>query len=145
MRYLPVLVVLILAGCASLDSDLQSADGKCTQGATMTVFVTCLNSAEEPVWQKDAPDNLPGYRTFAAARMALAQDLDNGKITAAQFRDGAAQARAKFSALLAQNAHTQQEQAEAQRAQDAVQQMQQQMPPAGPDGMGMGMNNNMNM
>jgi hypothetical protein len=144
MRYLSVLAALILAGCASLDSDLQSADGKCTQGAAMTVYVRCLDSAEEPIWQKDAPDNLPGYRTFAAARMALAQDLDSGKINAAQFRDGAAQARAKFNAVLAQNAHSQQAQAEAQRAQDALQQMQQQMPPAD-DGMtnSMGMKNNM--
>jgi hypothetical protein len=138
MRYLILGGILILAGCASLDSDLQSADAKCVQTAAMTVFVTCLDTMEEPVWQKDAPDNLPGYRTFAAARMALAQDLDNGKITAAQFRDGAAQARANFSALLAQNARTQQQQAELRRAQDTMQQMQQRPPATGLDGMPMG-------
>jgi hypothetical protein len=137
MRYLFVGFVLILAGCASLDSDLQSADVKCAPTATMTVFVTCLNSAEEPIWQKDSPNNVPGYRTFAAARMVLAQDFDSGNITAAQFRDGAAQARAKFSALLAQNTSTQQQRAEQQRAQDALQDMEQRMPAAGIDGMGM--------
>lgn len=143
MRYLFVGVVLTLAGCVSLDSDLQSADVKCSPAAAMTVFVACLNSTEEPVWQKDSPDNLPGYRTFAAARMVLAQDLDSGKISAAQFRDGATQARAKFSALLAQNARTQQQRAEQQRTQDALQEMEQRIPAAGIDGMGM--NNRMGM
>jgi len=138
MRYLSVLAALILAGCASLDSDLQSADAKCVQAAAMTAFVTCLDSMEDPVWQKDAPDNLPGYRTFAASRIALARDLDNGKITAAQFRDGAAQARAKFSALLAQNARTEQQQADLQRAQNAMQEMQQRPPATGLDGAAMG-------
>ena len=137
MRYLSVLVALILAGCASLDSDLQSADAKCAPTAAMMTFVTCLNSMEYPIWQKASPDNIPGYRTFAAARIVLAQDLDSGKITAAQFRDGAVQARAKFSALLAQNARTEQQRAELQRTLDTMQEIQQRPPVTGIDGMGM--------
>jgi hypothetical protein len=142
MRYLVVGAALILAGCASLSSDLHSVEAKCVPGAVMTEFVTCLNSAEEPVWQKDAADDLPAYRTFAAARMALAQDLDNGKITATQFQGGLAQARAKFNALLAQNASTRQQQAEQQRMQE-MQDMQRAMP--APPMNGMGMNGGMGM
>jgi hypothetical protein len=142
MRTLILGGALMLAGCASLDSDLTAADARCTQGSAMTAFVTCLNQAEEPVWQKEAPASLAGYRSFAAARMALAADLDSGKITAAEFKDGAAAARAKFSTALAQNARAAQEQAQAQAAQDALQQMQQQQPTEmdGRNSMG-GMNN----
>ncbi len=142
MRFLAMPAVILLAGCASLDSDLKSADSKCTPGSAMTAFVTCLNGMEEPVWQKDAPDHVADYRRFAAARMSLALDLDSGKISATQFRDGAAAARATFSAHL----RTGQQQAASQRAEDDMQQMLQHSPPPGADGMGMGMGmNNMGM
>lgn len=134
MRYLVLGGMLILAGCASLDSDLKSAQAKCTLTGTMTVYVTCLNDADEAVLRKDSPDNAPGYATFAAARLELAKNLDSGKITGAQFQGGVEQARAKLAVLLAQDAARRQQQADAQRAQDALQNMK---PLAGMDATGM--------
>jgi len=146
MRYLPVLAVCVLAAsCASLESDLKTADAKCPQVSAMAAFVACLNQNEEPVWRHDAPEAMADYQTFAAARMALAEDLDSGKITPAQFRDGAAAARTRFSALMAESAKSQQNRAQAQRAEDDMQQMMQHTPPAGMDGMGMGGMNSMGM
>jgi hypothetical protein len=85
------------------------------------------------------------YQTFAAARMALAEDLDSGKITPTQFRDGAAAARTRFSALMAESAKSQQSHAQAQRAEDDMQQMMQHTPPAGMDGMDRGGMNSMGL
>ncbi len=53
-----------------------------------------------PQRKKDSPDDATAYQDFAAARLGLAQNLDSGKITAAQFTKGTADARAKFAAAL---------------------------------------------
>ena len=138
MRYLVLGVTLILAGCASsLDADLKSAQAKCTATGTMTVFVTCLNDADEQVWRKDSPQDAPGYTAFAAARLDLAKNLDSRKITETQFRDGVDQARVKFLALVAQNAGIRRQQDEQRRMQDMLQNIQK---PVAPNG---GMNNSM--
>ena len=123
MRYLVPAGMLILAGCASLDSDLKSAQTKCSLTGMMTLYVTCLNDADEAVLRKDAPDDVQGYRTFAAARLDLAKKLDGAKITGAQFQDGVAQARANLAVTLAQDAGKRQQAAQAQRTQDALQNM----------------------
>jgi hypothetical protein len=133
-----VLAPLVLAGCASLSSDLQSAEAKCTPAPAMTGFVTCLNSMDEPVWQKESPENEPAYRDFAAARLSLAEDLDSGKITPQQFSRGTADARAKFAALLISNARARQAQLDHQRAEEEVDGLQK-MPTMGASGMGGGM------
>ena len=138
MRYVPVLAALLLAGCASLDADLKTADAQCAAGAAMTAFVTCLNQNEEPVWRKDAPDAVADYQTFAAARMALAADLDSGKITPAQFQAGAAQARTDFQKRLAANANAVRE-AKARRVEEDMEQAVQRFPQAGLEGGGRGM------
>ena len=116
MRLLAVSALVFLAGCASLADDLQVADAKCPQTPAMAPFVTCLNGVEEPVFQKDTPFDVPAWRIFAAARLGLAQQLDAGKITAAQFTSEASAARAQFAASV--NALAQARQAEQQRARD---------------------------
>ena len=138
---------VLLAGCASVDSQLQAADAKCSQTGAMTLFMTCLNSAEEPVWQSQPPDQLEDYKLFAGERMGLAQDLDSGKITAAQFAAGAQMARATFRGHLEQDARKQMRSREAEAAQqnavDTLQQMQKAMP--SPESSGMVMGNGMDM
>jgi len=140
-------VALVLAGCASVDEQLTAADAKCSQTAAMTVFVTCLNSQEEPVWQTQTADNLADYKLFADVRMGLAKDLDSGKITAAQFAAGAADARTTFRGHLEQNARRQMRSREAEAAQqnaaDTLTQMQKAMP--SPESSGMTMGNGMDM
>jgi hypothetical protein len=145
MRGLAMGALLFLTGCASLSSDLAAAEAKCAPATVMTVYVTCLNAMDEPVWQKDSPGDAPAYRDFAAARLSLAQNLDGGKITALQFTHGTAQARAKFAALLIQNARARQDLAARQRTQQELEDMQKSnadmsKPDAGMGGnMGMGM------
>ena len=137
--------LFVLTGCASLSADLKTADGKCPQSVAVTAFVTCLNGVESPVWEKDSPQDAPAYRAFADARLGLAQDLDSGKITAAQFTQGTADARAKFAAAQARNARAFAEEVARQRAQDDMDSMQKPMPSTGDMGMGMGMNGGMGM
>jgi hypothetical protein len=138
MRVIFAGALFIVAGCASLSDDLKAAGSKCPQSAAVTGFVTCLNQAEEAVFQKDAPENLPDYRAFAAARLRLAQNLDSGKITSAEFADGTAKAGAQFSALLIQNARARQQEAAAKRAEQDVQDMQTTKPTASMGDTGMG-------
>jgi hypothetical protein len=133
----------ILAGCASLDSDLQSAEAKCVPTPAMMPFVTCLNSADDPVWQKDSPQNVPAYKAFAAARLGLAENLDGGKITPTQFSQGTAEARAKFTALLIQNARARQQEAERQRTEQEMNSMAR--PASVPSDMSNGMDKGMGM
>jgi hypothetical protein len=138
MRIIFAGALFILAGCASLSDDLKAAGSKCPQTATVTTFVTCLNDSEEAVFQKDAAENLPDYRAFAAARLSLAQNLDGGKITSAQFADETAKAGAQFAALLVQKARARQQEAAARRAEQDVQDMQGVKPTASTGDMGMG-------
>ena len=142
-RILGVPVLLLLAGCASLDSDLQSAEGKCAPTPAMTVFVTCLNSVDDPVWQKDSPESVPAYKDFAAARLGLAESLDSGKITPTQFSQGTAEARAKFTAVLIQKARARQEEAERQRTEQEMNGMDR--PTSAPSDMSNGMDKGMGM
>jgi hypothetical protein len=138
---LALAILLGLAGCASLSADLKTADGKCPQTVAVTTFVTCLNGVESPVWEKDSPQDAAAYRAFAGTRLDLAQDLDSGKITAAQFTQATADARAKFAAARVENVRACREQAARQRAEDDVESLQKPMPTAGDMGMngGMGM------
>jgi hypothetical protein len=140
---LALTALLVLAGCASLSADLKNADGKCLQTAAVTAFVTCLNGVEGPIWEKDSPRDAAAYHAFADARLGLAQDLDRGKITAAQFTQGTTDARAKFAAVQVQNARAFAEEAARQRVQDDMDSMQKPMPSTGD--MGMGMNGGMGM
>ena len=112
--------LLALAGCGSLGSDLQTAEAACAATPNMTPYVLCLNSAGEPVWQKDSPESVPAYRNFAATRLSLAQALDGGEITAAQFKDAAASARAKLAAVQFQAARNRQKDLDQQRAAEQV-------------------------
>jgi hypothetical protein len=134
---------LIVAGCASLGSDLKTAEANCTPTPAMTPFVTCLNSADAPVWQKESLQNVPAYKDFAAARLALAENLDSGKITAAQFSEEAARASAKFAALLAKNARARQLEAERQRTEQEMNSMER--PTSAPSDMSNGMDRGMGM
>jgi len=142
-RHLGTCALLLLAGCASLDSDLKSAEAKCTPGPAMTVFVTCLNNADQAVWRKDSPDNEPAFGDFSAARLSLAEDLDSGKITAAQFSRGTAEARVKFLAVLAQNTRTRQQEAQRQRMEQEMNDMAR--PTSAPSDMSNGMDKGMGM
>jgi hypothetical protein len=140
MRYLCIGVFLMAAGCASLDSDLKSAEAKCPPSPAMTPFIACLNGVEGPVWQKDSPGDASAYQDFAAARLGLAQNLDSGKITPAQFTKGTADARAKFAAALTERAKSLQREAERERTEDEVQNLGKMTSgPMSPDHMGMGM------
>ena len=138
---LALAALLGLAGCASLSADLKTADGKCPQTGAVTAFVTCLNGVEGPVWEKDSPQDAPAYRAFAGTRLGLAQDLDSGKITAAQFTQATADARAKLAAARVENVRARQEQAARERSQDDMEGLQKPMPVTGDMGMngGMGM------
>jgi hypothetical protein len=135
--------LLLAAGCASLDSDLQSAEAKCAPTSAITVFVTCLNTMDGPIWQKESPENEPAYKDFAAARLGLAENLDSGKITPTQFSEGTAKARAKFSALLIQNARARQQEVERQRTEQEMNSMER--PTSAPSDMGNGMDKGMGM
>jgi hypothetical protein len=137
MRWLLTGASLLVAGCASLSSDLQRAEAACAPTQVMTSFVTCLNSADEPVWQKESPSSAAAYRQFAAARLALAGDLDGGKITPAQFVAGTADARAKLVTVVAGDARARRQQIEQARADAMVQDFQKPMGSAAGD-MGMG-------
>ncbi|HWY63094.1 MAG TPA: hypothetical protein VNW15_14425 [Rhizomicrobium sp.] len=136
LRYLGA-CTLLLAGCASLDSDLKSAEAKCAPTPSMTPFVTCLNGMDDPVWQKDSPENETAYKDFAAARLSLAENLDSGKITPTQFSQETAEARAKFVALLTQNARARQQEAERQRIEQEMSNMER--PTSAPSDMNNGM------
>jgi hypothetical protein len=95
--------------------------------------------------KKDSPDDAPAYQDFAAARLSLAQNLDSGKITAAEFGAGTAQARAKFAALLVRNARARQEQAARMRTEEAVDDLQKTNPGMSKPDSGMGMGGSMGM
>ena len=135
MRYLAILAAVFLAGCVSLDAGLNAEDATCAQTGAITAYVACLNRVEEPVWLKAAPANMADYRTFAAARLAMAEDLNSNRITQAQFKEGAAKARAEFQAALVKSSARQQPQA--RQAGDDMENILQRSPQPGMDGMGM--------
>jgi hypothetical protein len=139
MRYLLIGALVMLSGCASLDSDLKSAEAKCPPTPAMTPFITCLNTAEALVWEKDSPGDAPAFKDFAAARLGLAQNLDGGKITPAQFTQGTADARAKLATAIVRNEKSRQQEAMREQTQDQVQNLEKMAPPMNPDHMGMGM------
>src|SRR6185437_10159882 len=116
--FLPLL--LMIAGCASLDSDLKSAQAACPQTSQLVPFIACLNRTETPVWQKDSPSDAPAFQAFAAARMDLAQNLDSGKITTVEYSRDMEAARQKFAQVLAGNARQRQVAEQRRRDQDAV-------------------------
>jgi hypothetical protein len=147
MRFLIPGVLLLMPGCASLNSDLQTAESKCAQTATMTPFIACLNSVETPVWQKDSPQDVPAYQDFAAARLRLAEDLDSGKIAAPQFAQGTAAARTKLVSVMAETIRARQQQLARQHMDDEMGDLQKSpLPPLQGDMGGMGgMGNNMGM
>ena len=147
MRILPISALFFLAGCANLTDDLKTAGGKCAQGPAMAPFITCLNGAEEPVFQKDSPADVPAYRAFASARLNLAEQLDAGKITPAQFTTQASAARAQFAASVSALARARQAEQEQTRNRQTLESLQgSDRPGSGPGmgdmgGMGGGMGN----
>jgi hypothetical protein len=120
MRFPILFPLLFLTGCASLGDDLKTAEAACSLSAAMLPYVQCLNAADAAVWRRDSPSDLPAYEAFAAARLSLAQDLDRGAVTPAQFRDASAQVRAKFTRDLAANTRRRQDEMNRQNAQDMV-------------------------
>lgn len=111
---------LLLAGCAGLGDDLKTAGAACPQTPSLTPYITCLNAAEESVWRKDEPADLAAFQDYAAGRLALARDLDGGRLTLPQYRQAADAARIKFSAALTGAATARQQQANAERNRDQV-------------------------
>lgn len=85
-----MLVAALLAACSTqLESDLSHADGVCRDRdwPTKTALVSCLAAQERPVWAKDEPATLDVYDSYAARRRALAEALDQKKLTSDQYDD----------------------------------------------------------
>lgn len=145
MRILAISTLFFLAGCANLADDLQAVRAKCPQTTAMAPFITCLNTVEEPVFQKDSPSDVPAYRAFATARLNLAQELDAGKITPAQFTSEATQVGAKFTAALTAIAQARQAEAESNRERQTLESLQGTDKPGGGPSMGSDMGGMGNM
>ena len=77
-----------VAACASqLAYDLGKAEEPChaEKYVAKSPLVECLAGRERPVWARDEPQTLDLYDQFAAAREALAQERDAGKLTDAEY------------------------------------------------------------
>jgi hypothetical protein len=100
-RIVVIAVVMALAGCASqLVYDLGKADDPCRaeKFATKSELVACLTAHERPVWAQDEPQTLDIFDQYAAARAALAAQLDSGALTEEQYDKQLADTNSDFHA-----------------------------------------------